>query len=239
MTTVLIPRRGLRAGGPANGRALAYLAHQKLGPLFGTVYDLSTIVILWFAGASAMAALLNLVPRYLPPYGMAPDWARAQRPLVLVFTLVTVVVTVIFSADVNAQGAAYATGVLVLMTSASVAVTIAHWGSRGRYVWLLMTLVFAYTFVLNVARAAGRHQDRVVLHRGHRDHVVVLPRDPLHRAAGRRGAPVREGRGLRGRAGDDRGADHRASSRQADGARNTTRRNARPARTTASTTASP
>jgi hypothetical protein len=150
VTTVLIPAAAFAPGGPASGRALAYLAHDRLGPLFGTIYDASTIAILWFAGASAMAALLNLVPRYLPPYGMAPDWARAQRPLVLVFTLITVVVTFIFSADVSAQGAAYATGVLALMTSASVAVTIAHWGSRGRHVWLAMTLVFAYTFVLNV-----------------------------------------------------------------------------------------
>ena len=121
-----------------------------MGPAFGTLYDLSTIVILWFAGASAMAALLSLVPRYLPPYGMAPDWARANRPLVLVFTAITFVVTIAFQADVTAQGGAYATGVLVLMTSASLAVTIDHWGERVRWVYLMMTLVFTYTLVDNI-----------------------------------------------------------------------------------------
>ena len=169
ITTLLIPAEEFQPGGKANGRALAFLAHRFLGDAFGTVYDVSTISILWFAGASAMAGLLNIVPRYLPRYGMAPEWTRASRPLVLVFTAIAFIVTLYFKANVDAQGGAYATGVLVLMTSASVAVAISARFRKKRvfFSYCAIALVFRLHNGCQRHRAARWRQNRRVFHRNY------------------------------------------------------------------------
>lgn len=153
VTTLLIPYEQFEPGGEANGRALAFLAHELFGDGFGTVYDLATIGILWFAGASAMAGLLNIVPRYLPRYGMAPDWARSTRPLVLVLSTIAAVVTIVFGASVDQQAGAYATGVLALMTSAAIAVFLAELRRRHRgtaVFFAAVSAVFVYTFAVTI-----------------------------------------------------------------------------------------
>ena len=153
VTALIIPEEAYRIGGTASGRAIAYLAHRLLGSGFGTVYDGSTILILWFAGASAMAGLLHLIPRYLPRFGMAPLWVAYPRPLVLVLYGICIAVTVAFRANVEAQGGAYATGVLVLMLSAAVAASLVLWQQGNKslslYCWFV-SAVFAYTLVDNV-----------------------------------------------------------------------------------------
>lgn len=158
VTTVLIPAPAFQPGGEANGRALAYLAHRDLGEAFGSAYDLATIGILWFAGASAMAGLLNIVPRYLPRYGMAPRWARLTRPLVLVFTTISVVVTIYFHASVDAQASAYATGVLALMTSAAIAVFLTELRRKHRGTaafFAVVSAIFVYTFTVTIVDNPG------------------------------------------------------------------------------------
>ncbi|WP_297007184.1 amino acid transporter [uncultured Corynebacterium sp.] len=151
--TMLVPADALAAGGAANGRALAWLAHEEFGDPVGNIYDAATIAILWFAGASAMAGLLALIPKYLPVYGMAPEWARRSRPMVAVLTVIAVVVVLLFRADVDAQSGAYATGVLVLLTSGAVAVAVSarRAGQQRRHLlFLAVTAVLLYTLVANV-----------------------------------------------------------------------------------------
>jgi hypothetical protein len=101
---------------------------------------------------------------------MAPEWARATRPLVAIFTAITFFVTIQFNANVDAQGGAYATGVLVLMTSAAVAVTSLSWRDRRRerLVFLLITIVFVYTTIANIFE----HLARVTALKGRYDRIL-------------------------------------------------------------------
>lgn len=163
VTTMLIQPGAMREGGEASDRALAFIAHGQVegkninpmfGEVFGTIYDTSTVAILWFAGASAMSALLNLVPRYLPRYGMAPRWAEAIRALVLVFTGINLFVSWWFNASVESQAGAYATGVLVLICNNCFVVTIIDWRRRWgpwyrRLSWryFVISLIFLYTTI--------------------------------------------------------------------------------------------
>lgn len=173
VTTWLIPPEAYARGGPAAGRALAYLAHLYLGHTFGSLYDISTIVILWFAGASAMAGLLNLIPRYLPRFGMAPRWVAYGRPLVVALFAVDVIITLIFDAEVEAQAGAYATGVLVLMLSAAVAVALSLWHeyrqetngvrSVGRLVLSLYFWIISGVFIFTLGDNVIARPDGVII----------------------------------------------------------------------------
>lgn len=166
-TSILLSENQVDKGGEAAGRALSFLAHKFIGNFFGTVYDISTIIILWFAGASAMAGLLAIIPRYLPRFGMAPPWIESRKPLVVIITIINILIVLIFKADVNAQAGAYATGVLALILSAAVAVTLSLHKEKTKPAYkdpkiiyfFLITLAFTYTLIMNI----GERPDGIII----------------------------------------------------------------------------
>ena len=94
--------------------------------------------------------VLNIVPRYLPQYGMAPSGPghATARPGLFADRFCG---HFIFHADVDAQGGAYATGVLVLMTSAAIAVTLAVRRRGKNWIpFLIIAIVFIYTTIQNI-----------------------------------------------------------------------------------------
>ena len=114
----------------------------------------------------------------------------AVRPLVILFTIINLTVTWIFNADVVAQGGAYATGVLVLISSAvrghgdrslskaprilDGADALGTGGDHGR--------VFLYGRGQH-GRAARWDQDRELVHHCHRRGLVRIAAETEHRAA--------------------------------------------------------
>ncbi len=133
-------------------------AHRFFGDAFGTAYDLSTIASCGSRGASGDGrGCSNLVPRYLPPYGMTPTLGTGDAAAGAgVHLRVCFLVTILFGRPTSMPGWRLATGVLALMLSASVAWRSRIGGRAGaRRSTAAMTAVF-YTFVDNVIRARRR-----------------------------------------------------------------------------------
>jgi hypothetical protein len=171
VTTLLIPESQFAprehapdAGAPqglANDRALAYLAHgggnefngdQPLSPIFGsvfgTLYDIVTVLILCLAGTSVVTALGVLLPVFLLRFGMEFKWAERWGILLIAFAAINLLVTIAFQAKVEDQRGAYATGVLVMIACASMVTAVEHRhafakasGTLSR-LWRFSTLVY-------------------------------------------------------------------------------------------------
>ena len=58
-TSIMLKRSQVIDGGEAAGRALSFLSHKYLGNFYGTFYDISTIIILWFAGGTRTLQIIN------------------------------------------------------------------------------------------------------------------------------------------------------------------------------------
>jgi hypothetical protein len=174
VTTTLIPSNSFTDVEAAKNRALAYLAHGGLladgatadqicpifGPLLGTLYDLSTVMILGLAGTSVAIGLRDFVPSYLHRLGMELNLAHRMGATLLIFNLINLYVTVVFRASVTAQRGAYAASVLVLMSSAALAALLDRWQRRSgpwlwRMPWFYLLVTAGFSFASLVVMAAN------------------------------------------------------------------------------------
>jgi hypothetical protein len=166
--TLLIPEADATGEGVASHRALAYLAHggrgdlgPLFGPAFGTLYDLSTVLILLLAGASATIGFRDVAPHYLARFGMQLEWARKAKVVQHLFNGVILVVVIGFHASVASQQWAYATSVLALLCGAAIAATLdlrrRFRGSWLRPLVLAPFLLYSAVFLGTAALTAVRH----------------------------------------------------------------------------------
>ncbi len=82
---------------------------------------------------------------------MAPEWGRAVRPVVIVYTVISVAIAIAFGADVDAQAGAYATGILAMMVSGAVAISAGRGRQRRQTIaFTVLTLVPLYALVENI-----------------------------------------------------------------------------------------
>jgi len=135
VTTILIPTSEFQSHGAAVHRALAYLSHGGrlsndlagntlnglFGPVFGTLYDACTILILCLAGACVAIALRDYVPEYLKRFGMELEWAHRLGIKMRLFNVLVLVVVFVFHANIKSLQWVYATSVLVLLSGGSFA----------------------------------------------------------------------------------------------------------------------
>src|SRR5262249_46787069 len=98
---------------------------------------------------SVITSLQSLIPQFLLRFGMEQKWAQTWGVLFGAFALINLAVTIWFRASVEAQRGAYATGVMVSISSAAVLTVLDHWKKRRghwlcRFPWgsALIPLVF-------------------------------------------------------------------------------------------------
>jgi hypothetical protein len=170
VTSLLIPPDSFFTRGQASNRALAYLAHggwlangqtaAAMNPLFGvwfgSLFDLSTVVMLGLTGASVIIGLQNFVPPFLHQMGMEMEWARRTSALYYLFAGINLCVTVLFRASVGAQRSAYATSVLAMMTGAATTAFLNRRKSRKGHRYIVTSWYFLFcgaVFFLAMAEA--------------------------------------------------------------------------------------